>query len=146
MTYASSPLRLTHTSLVWHSTCDYGTALAKGYTVTKTALAASQREWSGEYAMAKPHDTQNHEVFQEDPMVTELLAELQAMDEKARVEARFYELIAWISRIDGLHQNDRELPVEFSKWERRNRMLGFMMWLFYLPLSLLVFVYALQNM
>jgi hypothetical protein len=44
--------------------------------------------------MAKPHETHNHEVFQEDPMVTELLAELQAMDEKARVEARFYELIA----------------------------------------------------
>ena len=44
--------------------------------------------------MAKPHDTQNHEVFQEDPMVTELLAELQAMDEKARVEAQFYELVA----------------------------------------------------
>jgi hypothetical protein len=44
--------------------------------------------------MAKPHDTQNHEVFQEDSMVTELLAELRAMDEKARVEARFYELIA----------------------------------------------------
>ena len=44
--------------------------------------------------MAKLHDTQNHEVFQEDPMVTELLAELQAMDEKARVEAQFYELVA----------------------------------------------------
>jgi len=44
--------------------------------------------------MAKPHDTHNHEVFQEDPMVMELLAELQVMDEKGRVEARFYELIA----------------------------------------------------
>jgi hypothetical protein len=44
--------------------------------------------------MAKPHDTKNHEAFQEHPMVTELLAELQTMDEKARVEVRFYELIA----------------------------------------------------
>ena len=44
--------------------------------------------------MAQPHDTHNHEVFQEDPMVTELLAELQAMDEKARVEAQFYALVA----------------------------------------------------
>ena len=34
--------------------------------------------------MAKPHDTHNHEVFQEHPMVTELLAELQAMDEKSK--------------------------------------------------------------
>jgi len=44
--------------------------------------------------MAKPHDTHNHEVFQEHPMITELLAELQEIDEKARVEIRFYEIIA----------------------------------------------------
>jgi len=44
--------------------------------------------------MAKLHDIQNHEVFQEHPMITELLAELQAIDEKGRVEAQFYELIA----------------------------------------------------
>jgi hypothetical protein len=44
--------------------------------------------------MATPHNTQHHEVFQEHPMITELLAELQAMDEKDQVEARFYELIA----------------------------------------------------
>jgi hypothetical protein len=47
-----------------------------------------------EYAMAKPHDTQDHKTFQEHPMVKELLAELQAIDEKERVEALFYELIA----------------------------------------------------
>jgi hypothetical protein len=44
--------------------------------------------------MAKPYDTHNHEVCQEHPIITELLAELQVMDEKRRVEARFYELIA----------------------------------------------------
>jgi hypothetical protein len=44
--------------------------------------------------MAKLHDTHNHEVCQEHPMITELLAELQAIDEKDKVEARFYELIA----------------------------------------------------
>ena len=44
--------------------------------------------------MSKPHDTQNHEVFQEHPMITELLAEWQAIEEKGRVEARFYNLIA----------------------------------------------------
>ena len=44
--------------------------------------------------MATPHDTHNHEVFQEHPMITELLTELQAIDEKDKVEARFYELIA----------------------------------------------------
>jgi hypothetical protein len=44
--------------------------------------------------MAQPHDTQNHEVLQEHPMITQLLAELQAIEEKRRVEARFYTLIA----------------------------------------------------
>ena len=44
--------------------------------------------------MAKPHATHNHEVCQEHPMVTELRAELQAIEEKRRVEARFYTLIA----------------------------------------------------
>ena len=44
--------------------------------------------------MAQPHDTHNHEVFQEHPMITELLAEWQAIEEKGRVEARFYEIIA----------------------------------------------------
>jgi len=44
--------------------------------------------------MAKPYDTHNHEVFQEYPMITELLAELQAIEGKGRVEARFYALIA----------------------------------------------------
>ena len=44
--------------------------------------------------MAKPHETPNHEVCQEHPMITELLAEVQAIEEKGRVEARFYEVIA----------------------------------------------------
>jgi hypothetical protein len=71
-----------------------GTAFAQGYTETNAAPAAAHRELEGEYLMAKPHDTHNHEVFQEHPMITELLAELQAIEEKGRVEARFYELIA----------------------------------------------------
>ena len=43
--------------------------------------------------MAKPHDTHNHEVFQDHPMITELLAELQVIEEKRKIEARFYALI-----------------------------------------------------
>jgi hypothetical protein len=42
--------------------------------------------------MAKPHDTQDHTTLQEQPLVEELLAELH--DEKARLESRFYEIIA----------------------------------------------------
>ena len=43
--------------------------------------------------MAKPHNTHNPKVFQEHPMLKGLLTELRTMDDKARVEARFYELI-----------------------------------------------------
>jgi hypothetical protein len=50
--------------------------------------------------MAKPHDTQDHKTYQEQPMVRELLAELQAIDEKARIEIRFYEIIAQSSHIE----------------------------------------------
>jgi hypothetical protein len=51
-------------------------------------------ECQGGQAMAKPHDTQDHKMFQEHPMVKELLAELQEIDDKARVEVQFYEIIA----------------------------------------------------
>ena len=50
--------------------------------------------------MAKPYASLNREVAHEHPMVKELLAELQEIDEKARVEIRFYELIAHASHID----------------------------------------------
>jgi len=44
--------------------------------------------------MAKPHDTQDHTTWQEQPLVKELLLELRESDEKARVVIRFYEIIA----------------------------------------------------
>ena len=44
--------------------------------------------------MAKPCDTGDSKTFQEHPMVKELLAELQKIDDKARVAIRFYETIA----------------------------------------------------
>jgi hypothetical protein len=47
--------------------------------------------------MAQPHDTHNHEVFQEHPMIKERLAELQTIDDTTRVAGRFYELIDGIS-------------------------------------------------
>jgi hypothetical protein len=50
--------------------------------------------------MAKPYEGLDHEVSHEHPMVKELLAELQEIDEKARVEMRFYELIAYASHIE----------------------------------------------
>jgi hypothetical protein len=54
----------------------------------------------GEYAMAKPHDTQDQETFQEHPMVKDLLAELQAVDAKVRLEVRFYALMSEASQND----------------------------------------------
>jgi hypothetical protein len=50
--------------------------------------------------MAKPYERLDHEVSHEHPMVEELLAELQEIDEKARVEIRFYELTACGSHIE----------------------------------------------
>jgi hypothetical protein len=50
--------------------------------------------------MAKPHDTPDHPTGQEHPMVTELLAELHEIDAKARVELRFYEILACVSHIE----------------------------------------------
>jgi hypothetical protein len=44
--------------------------------------------------MAKFHSPHHHEVFQEDPIIVELLEELQAIEEKGRVADRFYALIA----------------------------------------------------
>jgi len=43
--------------------------------------------------MAKPQDTQDQEGFQEHQIVKELMTDLQAIDDKARVEVRFYELM-----------------------------------------------------
>ena len=54
--------------------------------------------------MAKPHDTLDHQPWQEQPMVKELLAELHEMDEKARMEIRFYEIIAGLSHIETISQ------------------------------------------
>lgn len=43
--------------------------------------------------MAKPQDTQDQEVLQEQQIVKEFMAELQAIDDKARIEVRFYEMM-----------------------------------------------------
>jgi hypothetical protein len=44
--------------------------------------------------MATPHETQDHQTWQEPPLVEELLAELQEIDDKLSIELRFYETIA----------------------------------------------------
>ena len=48
--------------------------------------------------MAKPHETRDHKILQEHPMVTELLVELHEIEEKTRVELRFYEILACVSQ------------------------------------------------
>jgi hypothetical protein len=50
--------------------------------------------------MAKPHDTQDYQTWQEHPMVEELLAELPEIDDKLRIALRFYESVARSSHID----------------------------------------------
>ena len=65
--------------------------------------------------MAKPHETRDHTTWQEHPMVTELLAELHEIDEKERVEIRFYEIIAWASHIDMAYQYESASFATLSK-------------------------------
>jgi hypothetical protein len=65
-------------------------------------------------SLAKPHDTPHHEVCQEPPRITALVAAWQAIEAKRRAEARVYEIIACISHIDDLYHHDRELLVDFA--------------------------------
>jgi hypothetical protein len=44
--------------------------------------------------MAKPHESLDQGALHEYPMVKELLAELPEIDDKTRVERRFYEITA----------------------------------------------------
>ena len=50
--------------------------------------------------MAKPHETQHQASCQEHPIVMELLAELQTIAEKERVECRFLRVMDWLSQND----------------------------------------------
>ena len=50
--------------------------------------------------MAKPPNTRDQKTWQEHPTVKDLLAELQEIDEKARVEIRFYESMAHHSHVE----------------------------------------------
>ena len=43
--------------------------------------------------MAKPHETLDQEALQKHPMVKELMAELQVIDDKVRIVDRFYEVM-----------------------------------------------------
>jgi hypothetical protein len=49
--------------------------------------------------MATPHDIQDYHALQEH-RVTELMAELQAIDDKARTEVQFYTVMDWFSQND----------------------------------------------
>ena len=48
--------------------------------------------------MAKLHDIPHQEAFQEHPMVGAILAELQAIEDKARVEVHFFTVMDWLSQ------------------------------------------------
>ena len=75
-----------------------GTELAQGYPETNAASAAFHRWVQGEQAMAKPHDPRHQAAFQEHPLVEELLAELQTIEDKEQVEGRFFTVMGWTSQ------------------------------------------------
>ena len=51
----------------------------------------------------------------QDALVTELLAELQAIDEKAKLAVRFYEIMEWISQNEMWYQNESMKLFDLSK-------------------------------
>ena len=65
--------------------------------------------------MPKPHNTHNHEVCQEHLMITALLVELQAIDEKAKLAVRFYEVMEWISQNEIRYQKESINSFDLSK-------------------------------
>lgn len=73
-------------------------SLHQGYPETKAASAAFHRWLQGEQAMAKPHDPRHQAAFQEHPLVEELLAELQVIEDKEQVEGRFFTVMGWTSQ------------------------------------------------
>jgi len=81
--------------------------------------------------MAKPHDTQDYQTWQEHPRVEELLAELPEIDDKLRIALRFYDIVAWPSYIDTLSQYESiSICVTIKIKKGRSCMLpGFIMWL-----------------
>ena len=54
--------------------------------------AAFESEVQGDDAMAKPYETLEQVAFQKQPMVQELMAELEEIDERLKFEVRFYRL------------------------------------------------------
>ena len=70
--------------------------------------------------MAKPHETQDRTTWQGQPLVMELLAELHEIDAKARVELRFYEILACVSHIESQYQYESSSlsnPIKMKKGE-----------------------------
>ena len=77
-------------------------------------------------------------------MITELLAELQLMDDKARVDARCYELVT-VSLIVRYGIKMRVyIPLPYSQNENfRSSMLpGFIMWLLGVPLVVIILLFV----
>jgi hypothetical protein len=62
--------------------------------------------------MAAPHGPHHNEVFQEHPMVVELLAELQVLEEQRQCAVRFHQLMNQYGPLD--------LPVQYERLFRRS--------------------------
>ena len=63
--------------------------------------------WTRSTGMAKPHESRDQHTWQEDPLVTEVLAELQAIEERMQSAVRFHTL---------MHQRCHlETPVQYER-------------------------------
>jgi hypothetical protein len=57
--------------------------------------------------MAKPNKSRDHQTLQEHPLVTELLAELQAIDDRRQCAVRFHTIMHQCCHL--------EIPVQYER-------------------------------
>jgi len=92
--------------------------------------------------MATPHDIRDQEAFEEHPLVTELLVELQAIEEKTRVAVRFFTIMDWSSQNETQSRNESLLVGHPLKVKRSETMLqGMLLWLLGIPLGIVILLW-----
>jgi hypothetical protein len=91
--------------------------------------------------MAQSHAIQDQQAVQ-DPVVTALLAELQAIDEKARIVGRLYKTMDWISQNDTWYRNESIIASGSTRMRKEWGMIpGFIMWLLGVPLGVIILLF-----
>ena len=70
--------------------------------------------------MAKPHESRDQHTWQEDPLVTEVLAELQALDDRRQCAVRLHTLMGQRCHLEIPVQYERLFPPTPGGQEEKN--------------------------